>query len=372
MTRSITSLPEPVFVATDPAALRLELIEQFETLTSRPLLESQGEMAIIDLFAYCTSLALMRMQDAGMQTLAQHARFPMLNYIGAMKGVYQRDSEYALTTLRFNLTGVQGLGVLVPAGTRVVSTDGKVIFETSEALTVEAGQTTGDVAAMATTAGVIGNDYTAGQVATLMDPITHVAGAANTSTTSGGDDIEDIEAFRARVMLAPEGYSTAGPRDAYMFHTLAASSTIIDVAVVKPAPGQIIVYPLTATGAPSEELLAVVEEYITDDKIRPMTDEVTVVAPTIVERTWTGDLTVYADADAAAVQTAAEEALAAYALLLRSKLKQDHIPERAEAVVNSLPGAYRFTLTGATFLALEANEWLDITAITVNLIGVAP
>lgn len=372
MTRFITSLPDVVFVAVDPAAIRADLVAQFEELTSRPLLESHVEQSMVDLMAYCLTLGLAKLNEAGKQTLAQYAGFPALNYIGAMKGVYQRDAEVALTTLRFDLTGVQGLSVLVPQGTRVQTADGKVIFATSASLTIIAGATYGSVAAAAQTPGLLGNDFAAGQVATLMDTITHVLSAANTSTTAGGDDVEDLEAFRARVLLAPEGYSTAGPKDAYAFHVGAVSSTIVDVAVVKPAPGQIVVYPLTETGAPSAELLDLVEEYISDDKIRPMTDEVSVLAPTVVARTWTGDLVVYADADAAAVQDAAEAALDTYAGALRIKLGQAHIPEQVEAVVNALPGVYRFTLTGGVFETLDAWEWLNVTAITVNLTGVAP
>ena len=371
MTQFITSLPEPVFVSMDPATIRTEAIAKFEELTGRPLLESQSEMVMIDLWTYLDSLHRKAMNEAGKQTLAQYAGFPMLNYIGAMKGVHQRDAEVALTTLRFTLVAIQAFDVLVPAGTRVRSTDGAVTFATSEALTIAAGQATGDVAAAAATAGVIGNDFTAGQVNDLLDPIAHVAGAANTTTTTGGAEVEDLEAYRARVLKAPEGYSTAGPREAYAFHARSVSSTIVDVAVVKPAPGQITLYPLTATGAPSGELLDLVDDYINDDKIRPMTDEVSVEAPTVVERTWTGDLVVYADADAALVKAAAETALAEYAALLRSKLGQAHIPERAEAVVNAITGTYRFTLTGAAYETLEASQWLDITAITVNLTGVA-
>lgn len=370
MTTFITALPEPVFVEVDAAALRAEAIAKFEELTDRPLLESQAEAAIIDLWVYLQTLSRIALNEAGKQTLAQYARFPMLNYLGAMKGVAQRDAESALTTLRFTLTAAQAFDVLVPSGTRVRTADGKVVFATSAALTIAADDTTGDVAAAALTAGVIGNGYPAGQVSDLLDPIAHVAGVANTATTSDGDDVEDIEAFRARVMLAPEGFSTAGPRDAYAYHVLRASSTIVDVAVTKPAPGSIVIYPLTETGNPSEELLDLVDEFVSDDAIRPMTDDVSVLAPTRVERTWEGDLVVYADADATAVQAAAEAALAAYAALLRSKLAQAHVPERVEATVNALPGVFRFTLADVEYEELEANEWLDVTSVTVNLTGV--
>jgi phage-related baseplate assembly protein len=34
------------------------------------------------------------------------------------------------------------------------------------------------------------------------------------------------------------------------------------------------VYPLTKTGNPSAEILAIVQDYLSDDKIRPLTDNV--------------------------------------------------------------------------------------------------
>ncbi len=50
-------------------------------------------------------------------------------------------------------------------------------------------------------------------------------------------DGEDDEAFRARLVLAPEAYSCAGPIGGYIFHAMSAHSNIKDVAVWNPDRG---------------------------------------------------------------------------------------------------------------------------------------
>ncbi|WP_234817405.1 baseplate assembly protein [Candidatus Williamhamiltonella defendens] len=50
---------------------------------------------------------------------------------------------------------------------------------------------------------------------------------------------EDDERLRQRIPLSLEGYSTAGPIGAYVYHTLAASGDVKDVSVTSPSPGEV-------------------------------------------------------------------------------------------------------------------------------------
>jgi phage-related baseplate assembly protein len=60
---------------------------------------------------------------------------------------------------------------------------------------------------------------------------------------------ESNDAFRARLVLAPEAYSVAGPIGAYIFHALSAHSGIKDVAVWNPGlGGRVNVAVLSRTG----------------------------------------------------------------------------------------------------------------------------
>lgn len=90
--------------------------------------------------------------------------------------------------------------------------------------------------------------------------------------------LEDIEDYRARIALAPEGYSVAGPIGAYEFHARAADPDVLDVAVDSPAPAEVVVTVLSrlGDGEPSPELLATVLAAINADAVRPVGDRVTV------------------------------------------------------------------------------------------------
>lgn len=89
---------------------------------------------------------------------------------------------------------------------------------------------------------------------------------------------EALERFRQRIPLSLEGFSTAGPTGAYIFHSLNASAEVKDVAVASPAPGEVLVTILSQSGdgRPSAELLSTVSQKLNHDEIRPLTDKVTV------------------------------------------------------------------------------------------------
>lgn len=369
MSTSLPALPEPNFVHRDPDAVTAAIVADIEQRLGRTLQPAQDERVMADAMAYRETLLRIAIQEAAKQCLVRYARFPMLDYLGEFKGVTRLPAGPALTTLRFTLVAVQAFDVLVPQGTRVASADGKVIFATTAALTITAGQTTGDVASQAQTAGAAGNGYIAGQVNGLMDTVAHVGDVSNTTLTADGSDQELDDPYRQRIMLAPEGYSTAGPLEGYRYHALQASSAIIDAAAVSPAPGAIAVYLLTAAGAPSDELRALALGYLDGEEVRPWSDGVTVPATAAVNSAWTIALTVYASADANAVLAAVQVALAAYAAVLASKLGQAIIPERIEAVANSVPGVYRAVLSGAALQTLTKGQFVSVTGITVNLVG---
>lgn len=120
--------------------------------------------------------------------------------------------------------------------------------------------------------------------------------------------------FRRRMVLAPEGYSVAGPAGAYIFHTLSAHADVKDATATSPAPGEVVITVLSRTGGgtPDPEVLDAVEAALSSDTIRPITDHVTVQAPTIIDYAIEADLTFYSGPDSSIVQAAAEAQLADY------------------------------------------------------------
>ncbi|WP_103730779.1 baseplate J/gp47 family protein [Novosphingobium sp. HII-3] len=90
--------------------------------------------------------------------------------------------------------------------------------------------------------------------------------------------------FRRRMVLAPEGFSVAGPIGAYISHALNADPEVLDARPISPSPGRIVISILSRTGngAASQRLISAVEQYVTDSTRRPLTDYVTVQSAGIV------------------------------------------------------------------------------------------
>ena len=90
--------------------------------------------------------------------------------------------------------------------------------------------------------------------------------------------LEDYESLRERIQMAMEGLSTAGPRNAYIFHARSADGRVADASAISPAPAEVVVTVQSAlgNGAAAPDLLAVVAAYLSDEDRRPVADRLTV------------------------------------------------------------------------------------------------
>lgn len=366
----MSDLPEPVFIETDPAVIEAEQVSEYEALTGKTLYPAQPDRVLISLSAYRESLVRIAIQEAAKQCLVRYATYPILDYLGEDAGCVRIPAQYALATIRFTLTAIQAVDVVIPSGTRVESKDGAVIFATDDALTIAAGLTTGDAPATCQTAGTAGNGYLAAEINNLLDPVEYVTTAANTTTTNSGAETEEDDPYRERIFLAPESYSCAGPEGEYIYHAKSAHQDIIDVGVTSPDPGCIAIYPLTKTGEPSQEMLALVLAACNPDDVRPMTDNVTAVAPTEVEFTIEGDVTLYATADQDIVEEQIAAALETYSAAQKAKLGADIVVNQIEGIIMSISGVYSVTLTEPDEdVVLDITEWSNCTDIDITVTG---
>ena len=101
---------------------------------------------------------------------------------------------------------------------------------------------------------------------------------------STSEVLETDTAYRRRLQLKPASYSTAGPRDAYLFHTLSAHADVLDAGVSTPYPGTSVVAVLgrAESGMPEVGTLAAVEARLNDLEVRPLCERVIVQAATVV------------------------------------------------------------------------------------------
>lgn len=359
-------LADPVFVENDPEKITRELVEKYQTDSGKTLYPAQDEMLLINLIAYRESLVRTAMQDAACQNLVAKSRAPMLDYLGELVGVYRLDAQSATTTLQFSLSSPAIRPVLIPAGTRVSASD-SVVFATDEDVTLPAGSENISIRATCTVPGPSGNNWQPAQISNLMDDIDDGSldfTVTNPAISTGGTGQESDDHLRERIRLAPESFSNAGSRGAYRFHAMSAHQDIVDVAVVRPEPGTVELYPLMSYGLPDQNLLDLVAGICSDEKVRPLTDTVNVKPPVEVDYSISASIRVYDGQDMELVMRHALTAVTAWAQQQSSRLGLDIIPSQISAAL-SVPGVYRVTLMLPAERVLADNEWAHCTGINL-------
>lgn len=199
------------------------------------------------------------------------------------KDTQRLPASPASATFRFYISEPQQQSTIIPAGTRI-SFDGVIIFATSEVLEIRAGETSGEVEAVCTQPGIVGNGLVAGQVKEVVDLFDHYQKAENITTTSGGAEKEDNESYYERMRDSMESFSTAGPINGYIYWTKTVSPAVLDVAVTSPEACYVDVRVILRDGQEATEaVLKEIEEALNASDIRPLTDIVTVSAPETVD-----------------------------------------------------------------------------------------
>lgn len=356
------------FLETDAETIRSQIITGFEQASGDTL--AAGDPRRLFLLSIADVIIQQRtaINLAAQQNLLSYAQGGYLDALGQLLAVERMAESKAVTTIEFTLSQALGSVYTIPAGTQV--TNGVVTFETDEDLLIPIGETTGEVSASCTVAGPVGNDYLAGQVNTIVTPMTFVSGAQNTTITTGGADAESDPDFADRIRLAPNSFSVAGPEKAYVYHAKSVSPAIIDVKVDSPTPGEVDVYVLLTDGTlPTEDTLEQIEEHLSDENIRPLTDYVVVKAPTasnyeIELHYWINQED---SSKAAQIQADVEAAVEQYRLWQQTKIGRDITPGKLLQLVFAA-GASRVDnskLKPAAWKKLEAMQVAQCTNVSV-------
>lgn len=354
----------PSFFERDPAALKALLKAKFEAVSGRTLYPAQTEMFLIEVAAYALSVLHDAAQNAAEQNTAVFAKGVHLENRGANVSTFRLLAQPARTTLRFQLSVVRLLDTAIPVGTRVAA-GSAVTFATDVDLVIPAGMLAGDVAATATVAGATWNGLSIGAVSDLMDPIAYVSSAANLTEVSGGIDIEDIDRLRLRVVNALFTIAKTGPRNGYREHVLAVDPEIVDVAVVRPEPGHIHIFPLMKTGLPSEELKEAVLAYLDPETRRAMGDDVTVLSPEPVDFSMV--LTVRSAQIVPGLKEACEAQAAAAFARYTQALGSQVAPSVITTAVKGVAGVTDVSLAGFAFTDLADHQFARLVSVIANV-----
>ncbi len=367
----MNNLADITFCDADEATVKAEIIKQYETVSGRTL--ADGDPVRLFLLAIANELILQRnlIDFAGKMNLLAYATGDYLDHIGALLDVTRLSSSSAETTLTFTLS-TDEVGVVIPAGTRVTNKGETVYFATDAALSIPAGETEGTVSASCMETGSGGNGFAAGELNKIVDPVAYVDAVTNTTVTAGGADTEDDENFRERIHQAPEKFSNAGSYGAYEYWAKTANADISDVFVTSPTPGEVNIYPLLEGGEiPEQEVLDDVYAVCNADKIRPLTDKVTVLAPGVLKF----DIEVaykIAKADAAqasTIQAAVAAAVSDYISWQKAKLGRDLDPSKLCSLMVKA-GAAKVDVTSPAITVIDNAKIATAENVTVTYQGV--
>ena len=165
--------------------------------------------------------------------------------------------------------------------------------------------------------------------------------------------MESDESLRERAQMAWEGLSTAGPRNSYIFHARAADGRVADATAESPSPAVAVVtvQSLLGDGTAPDELLAVVNAYLSDDDRRPVADRLTVQGAQILNYQVKAKLYLLSSGpESEPILAAAEQRLLAY-VHQRRRLGME-VSESALHVALHVEGVRKVELEG----------WADIVA----------
>jgi phage-related baseplate assembly protein len=286
------------------------------------------------------------------------------------------QSTFASTTLRFSLSNLLTSDSVIPLGTKARSNDGRTFSTTAEG-TIFAGSTTIDLPAIADVAGAAANGLVPGQITQLVQwNSPFLVAVTNTTTTSGGADTESDDHYRARIWMAPESLSTAGPQGAYEYWAASANPLISDVSVWSDPPnaGKVYIYPLMENGRfPTQAELDQVYAICNDQKVRPLTDQVFVQAPTA--QNYLPSVSYWikkSDAQFVAdIQASVAQAWADYKAWQATKIGRDINPSKCDQMLVDA-GAKRTDIPGSTtfiFVALDPKTIAHDTGAVLTYAG---
>lgn len=368
---NLPTLPDISYLDTDPSQIINDILNGYEVVAERQLADADPVRLFLLTLAYRLVQERLRTEDRLMQQLLYYATGDALDHLGAFRMLPRNPSTGAKTTLEFEISAVQVGAIIIPKGTRATA-DNVVYFATTESAEIPSGSLTVEVPAEALTTGAAGNDIAIAQIVNIVDPFPFQKSVKNITTTQGGADIESDDSYRERIYYAPATFSVAGPRDAYKYLAKSVSTEIMDVAATSPTPTIVEIRPLMIGGElPTQSILDLIYDKLSADTVRPLTDQVIVKAPDVVN--YGLNLTYYIgrsnQAKTTEIQAAVNTAISDYILWQRSVMGRDINPD--ELIRRLLvAGAKRAAIIAPVFTPILPSDVAINNSQTVTYGGV--
>ena len=193
-------------------------------------LAGDGDMAV-RLYAVAAQIYALYIQAdwVNRQCFPQSAEGEYLDKHAQLRGLERREAVAAEGTIRFQTDSAAQADLTIPAGT-VCMTAGLIRFETTQEVTLQAGETQVDAPATALEPGTAGN-VAAGAIRAMAVAPVGVSRCTNPEGFSGGLDAEDDETLRARVLETyrrmPNGANAAYYEQSAMSFPQVAAAAVV-------------------------------------------------------------------------------------------------------------------------------------------------
>lgn len=364
------SFPDVEFVETDTSTIARELIEAYEEAFDRTLAPADPVRQFILWLASILSQERSYINIAAKRNLPRYAEGEYLDSLSEIfYGVSREEASPASVTLRFMLDEAEDEDITIPEGTEATQ-DGTIIFATIEEAVIPAGALYVDVKAECETEGTEGNGFAPGSITTMLDDVPYVTGVTNiTESENGTDEGTDDELYN-RGRESYEGYATTGTAGAYKYHVMQHNTAVSDALVRFLEPGRVGITILMDDGIPSAETVAEMQEYISSDEIRTLTDTIEVAGaeavPYSIELTYWGAATPAVGGEE--LDTLVEAAVKEYINWQKAKLGRRLNPSKLIAYIIRA-GADRVSVTSPTEQELTATQCAELEGTPILRYG---
>jgi len=257
-------------------------------------------------------------------------------------GIQRRAAVKTQLRLTFRTSVPAGSDITIPIGTicksRKDSQGNEYRFLTTDTGLIEEGSIEATVLAEAELPGKAWN-VAVGTITRIVTKINGIASVSNDEPlVREGADGESDDTLRRRAILTWETLGLGGTRKAYQAWAMAiAGVRAVSILDDFPfGPGTVGVVILGEEGVPSPQLLFDVQTHI--DARKPLTADVRVIAPLLVESTIALTITHFADADPVALDTTIRAKIDGFSGAL--ELGESLVRARLVQQVMEIPGVY--------------------------------
>lgn len=230
----------------------------------------------------------------------QYATGANLDETVRLIGIVRTPATRATGTVTLARSTAAAQNYTIPAGTRLLTQDGMIAFETTAVRILEQGETQVDVPIQAVTPGPEGN-VAAGTISSLAGSVPGIETATNADPTTGGSAAESDAALRYRtIRYTPGARGTISAIENALRSVPGVTAVLVDEDEDENT--------ITATviGGADPDIIAVLQAY------RPAGIPATHIRPTPRTVTVTVAAQAVSDANPSEVQLAIEAALADY------------------------------------------------------------